>query len=93
MARRFWRMASLKGFVGIAKRGRIGVKLNYLYCEKCGLHENDVQESLYSCDCKKGKMYDLDRALSEIEEFFSENNASNVRNSWLDYPNGKNHPS
>ena len=67
--------------------------LNYQYCDQCGEHENDVEEVIYTCKCTKGKKYDLDRALSEIEEFFSENNASNVRNSWLDYPNGKNHSS
>lgn len=62
------------------------------YCDKCCLHETDLDETLYSCDCVKGKTYDLDRALSQIEEFFNENNNGSGGVSWVDYPNGKNNP-
>ena len=63
--------------------------LNFQYCERCGEHENEIDETIYTCKCVKGKTYDLDRALSEIEEFFNENDASKVRRSWVDYSNGK----
>lgn len=53
------------------------------YCDKCCLHETDLDETLYSCDCVKGKTYDLDRALSQIEEFFNEDNFRGYNNNSL----------
>lgn len=83
----------MKESVKDAKALMSGLRLNYRYCEKCGVHEDDRQENIYSCDCVKGNKYDLDRALSEIEGFFSENVFSKNGATWLDYPNGKNNPS
>jgi hypothetical protein len=58
--------------VSAARVARNGLTQNSLYCERCGFSENDHEETILTCNCVKGKTYDLDRALSEIEEFFNE---------------------
>jgi hypothetical protein len=56
------------------------------YCDKCALSESDVSDILYTCKCvKKEKNYDLDKALSEIEKFFHDNNFRGVDDGFVVY--------
>lgn len=67
--------------------------LNFQYCERCGEHENEIDETLYTCKCMKGKPYDIDRALSQIEEFLRENDFRDYDRNSMASMAGKNHNS
>jgi hypothetical protein len=78
-----------RGFALLVSLVRIGRMRVMRFCNRCGMSENDIDETIYSCNCVKGKVYDLDRALSEIEGFFNEGVSNKDGGDWLAYPHGK----